>query len=111
MPTKNAIGRTFLAAAVLALSLAMPRAARASDVTAARAAATSDPEYSAAYASSLDSAMASRMDAARGLDARDDRYATKEELMKWEQRLLDQINGHEDRTPGPADTGADSGSY
>jgi hypothetical protein len=89
----------------------MPCAARASDVTAARSAATGDPEYSAGYLSSWDSPKTSRTDAARGLDACDDRYVTREELMKLEQRLLDQVNRHENATAGPADTAVDSGSY
>jgi len=92
-----AVRRSLFAAALLATTVALPAMAFASDEAAARAAAASDPEYSAAHLSSWNALHKMKpMDVMHMVDADKKGYVTREEFIKFEEQFFDRMDRDHD---------------
>ncbi len=97
MTTKSAVRRTLLAAALLASTLALPVMAFAADDAAARAAAASDPQYTAGYLSSWNALRKMKpMEVMHMVDADKKVYVTREEFMKFQEQFFDRMDRDHD---------------
>jgi hypothetical protein len=97
MDAKNAVRRTLIAVGAVASLLALPRAALADHDAAARAAAASDPQYSAGYLTSWNALHKMKpMDVMHLVDADKKGYVTLEQFMKFQEELFQRIDRNHD---------------